>query len=215
MTGEDTFVKWLLEGDPAVRWQVQRDLLGEPEAIWQAERRRTLETGWVSELLARQRTDGEWPAGRWTASTWTLLLLVACGVPERHPSATAPVERLLGRFMPMGGEVDGAFLLQRVDLCHLGFWLGLGAYFVGEDPRLPALAEAVLSAQLDDGGWNCHMRNRPSTRHSSSRPSTCSRTCASPADAESSRSRRSKARRRERSSSCSSTGSIARTGPAR
>jgi hypothetical protein len=33
--------------------------------------------------------------------------------------------------------------------------------------RLPPLGHAVLSAQLDDGGWNCHVRNRPSTRHSS------------------------------------------------
>ncbi len=69
--------------------------------------------------------------------------------------------------MPPGEAVDGAFLLKRVDLCHLGFWLGLGAHFMGEDPRLPPLGEAVLSAQLDDGGWNCHVRNRPATRHSS------------------------------------------------
>jgi hypothetical protein len=98
---------------------------------------------------------------------WTLLLLVACGLPAGHPSARAPVEGLLGRFMPAGTDVDGAFLLKRVDLCHLGFWLGLGAYFLSGDARLVPLGEAVLAAQLDDGGWNCHMRNRPSTRHSS------------------------------------------------
>ena len=69
--------------------------------------------------------------------------------------------------MPRGEEVDGAFLLRRVDLCHLGFWVGLGAYFLDGDPRVGPLAEAVLGAQLDDGGWNCHVRNRPATRHSS------------------------------------------------
>jgi hypothetical protein len=111
--------------------------------------------------------DGEWPKGRWTASTWTLLLLVACGLPEGHESARAPLERLLGRFMPPGEDVDRAFLLKRVDLCHLGFWLGLGAYFLPGDARLPPLAEAVLSAQFEDGGWNCHMRNYPERRHSS------------------------------------------------
>jgi hypothetical protein len=74
---------------------------------------------------------------------------------------------LLGRFMPRGEEVDGAFLLRRVDLCHLGFWTGFGAYFLDGDPRIGPLAEAVLGAQLQDGGWNCHVRNRPSTRHSS------------------------------------------------
>jgi hypothetical protein len=69
--------------------------------------------------------------------------------------------------MPPGEDVDGAFLLKRVDLCHLGFWLGLGAYFLDGDPRLGPLGQPVLGAQLDDGGWNCQVRNRPATRHSS------------------------------------------------
>jgi hypothetical protein len=160
-------VDWLLDGDPAIRWQVMRDLLDEPASTWQAERQRVVETGWVADLLGHQGPDGEWPKGRWTASVWTLLLLVACGLPESHPAARAPVERLLERFMPAGEPVEGAFLLRRVDLCHLGFWLGLGAHFLGDDPRLAPLGEAVLSAQYEDGGWNCQMRNYPERRHSS------------------------------------------------
>jgi hypothetical protein len=167
VTSDGPVIEWLLAGDAAIRWQVLRDLLDEPAEIWQAERRRTVESGWVADLLACQGSDGDWPKGRWTDSVWTLLLLVACGVPEGHPSARAPVERLLGRFMPEGSEVDRAFLLRRVDLCHLGFWLGLGAHFLDGDSRLEPLGEAVLGAQLDDGGWNCHLRNRPSTRHGS------------------------------------------------
>jgi hypothetical protein len=167
LSRDDPVVDWLLDGDPAVRWQVMRDLLDEPADVWEAERRRTAETGWAAELLAHQAPDGEWPKGRWTASTWTLLLLVALGLPEDHASAHAPVERLLARFLTPGEDVDGPFLLRRVDLCHLGFWLGLGAYFLGPDPRLPALGEAVISAQLEDGGWNCQIRNYPDRRHSS------------------------------------------------
>ncbi len=157
----------MLEGDPAIRWQVLRDLLDAPAADWEQERQRTLETGWVAGLLRRQGADGEWPKGRWTASTWTLLLLVACGIPEDHPAARPPLERLLDRFVPPGEEVDGAYLLKRVDLCHLGFWLGLGAHFLPEDPRLPPLGAAVLGAQFADGGWNCHLRNYPDRTHSS------------------------------------------------
>lgn len=164
---EQSVIDWLLEGDPAIRWQVMRDLLDAPVAAWEQERRRTLETGWVAELLGQQGPDGEWPQGRWTASTWTLLSLVACGVPESHPAARVPLEGLLDRFIPRNAAVDGAYLLKRVDLCHLGFWLGLGAYFLNEDPRLPGLGEAVLSAQFADGGWNCHMRNYPNRTHSS------------------------------------------------
>jgi hypothetical protein len=164
---DDGVVEWLLEGDPAIRWQVMRDLLDAPAEEWEAERARTVETGWVAALLGHQGRDGEWPAGRWTASTWTLLLLVACGLPEGHSSAGPPLERLLGRFLPDGEETDPAYLLGRVDLCHLGFWLGLGAYFTPGDARLRPLADAVLSAQYDDGGWNCQMRNYPERRHSS------------------------------------------------
>jgi hypothetical protein len=163
----DPVVEWLLDGDPAIRWQVMRDLLDAPEKAWQEERRRTQRHGWVAALLARQGTDGGWPKGRWTDSVWTLLLLVACGVPEDHPAARRPLERLLGRFMPAGEDVDGAFLLKRVDLCHLGFWLGLGAHFLDGDPRLARLGRAVLSAQFEDGGWNCQMRTYPERRHSS------------------------------------------------
>jgi hypothetical protein len=167
MSHEDSVIEWLLAGDPAVRWQVMRDLLDDPAETWEAERRRAANRGWIAQLLERRGPDGEWPQGRWTASTWTLLLLVACGLPEGHPAGRKPVERLLDRFMPTGEEVDQAFLLKRVDLCHLGFWLGLGAHFLDDDPRLPPVGEAVLSAQFEDGGWNCHMRNHPQTHHSS------------------------------------------------
>jgi len=162
-----TVVEWLLEGDPSIRWQVMRDLLDAPVPEWQAERSRTLETGWVAELLSFQGPDGEWPKGRWGASTWTLLLLVALGIPERHPSARAPLEGLFDRFLPKGADTDPAYLLKRVDLCHLGFWLGLGAHFLPEDERLGPLGEAVLAAQYADGGWNCQMRNYPERTHSS------------------------------------------------
>ena len=164
---DEVVIEWLLEGDPAVRWQVMRDLLGAPAADWERERARTVGTGWVAEMLARQGADGEWPSGRWTASTWTLLLLVACGIPPRHAAGEKPVQRLLGRHFPQGEKTEPEYLLRRVDLCHLGFWLGLGAHFVPRDERLRPLAAAVLSAQYADGGWNCQIRNYPERKHSS------------------------------------------------
>ena len=100
MTSEESVVDWLLEGDPAIRWQVMRDLLDEPSETWERERRRTLKSGWVAELLAYRGTDGEWPAGRWTDSVWTLLLLIALGIPEDHPAGRAPIERHLDKFVP-------------------------------------------------------------------------------------------------------------------
>ncbi len=165
MTPDSSVTTWLLAGDPVIRWQVMRDLLDEPAETWEAERRRTAEGGWVAGMLERQAPDGSWPKGRWTDVPWALLLLRECGLPEDHTSARASVDGVLARYMPAG--VDAAYLLKRMDLCHLGFGLGLGAYFLNGDARLTPLGAAVLEAQLDDGGWNCRIRPRPDTRHSS------------------------------------------------
>lgn len=45
---------WLLDGDPAIRWQVQRDLLNAKPTTWQRERNKVAEEGWGARLLARQ-----------------------------------------------------------------------------------------------------------------------------------------------------------------
>jgi hypothetical protein len=164
---DDPVVSWLLEGDPSIRWQVMRDLLDEPPDVWKNEQRRTVQTGWVAQLLGLQAPDGSWPKGRWTDSPWTPLLLMALGLPEDRPAPWSPKEGLLDRLMPPGQPVERKVLLTRMDLCHVGFWLGLGATYAAGDPRLAPMAETVMSVQLGDGGWNCHIRNRPSTTHSS------------------------------------------------
>src|ERR1700682_188382 len=52
-------LKWLLDSDPAIRWQVMRDLTGEaPDAI-AAERSRVATEGWGAQLLALQSPAGE------------------------------------------------------------------------------------------------------------------------------------------------------------
>src|SRR5277367_5482884 len=53
-------LKWLLDSDPAIRWQVMRDLTGEaPDAI-AAERSRVATEGWGAQLLALQSPAGSW-----------------------------------------------------------------------------------------------------------------------------------------------------------
>ena len=39
-------VEWLLDSDPAIRWQVMRDLTGEPDEVVAAERARVESEGW-------------------------------------------------------------------------------------------------------------------------------------------------------------------------
>ena len=55
-------ISWLLEGDPSIRWQVQRDLLNSTPAKYEAERRKIAKEGWGTRLLALQ--DSRWTLGR-------------------------------------------------------------------------------------------------------------------------------------------------------
>ena len=55
-----TVVDWLLDSDPSIRWQVMRDLTGEPVEAVAAERSRVSTEGWGARLLALQGEDGQW-----------------------------------------------------------------------------------------------------------------------------------------------------------
>jgi transcriptional regulator with XRE-family HTH domain len=52
--------EWLLDSDPSIRWQVMRDLTGEPDEVVAAERSRVASEGWGARLLALQGPDGQW-----------------------------------------------------------------------------------------------------------------------------------------------------------
>ena len=56
-------LEWLLDSDPAIRWQVLRDLVGAPPDIVAAERARVATEGWGARLLALQGADGQWAGG--------------------------------------------------------------------------------------------------------------------------------------------------------
>src|SRR5439155_5517228 len=53
-------LKWLLDSDPAIRWQVMRDLTYEAPNAIADERSRVATEGWGGQLLARQSRTGNW-----------------------------------------------------------------------------------------------------------------------------------------------------------
>src|SRR5580692_3153770 len=62
ITAMDT-IEWLLDSDPAIRWQVLRDLVHSPAEVVAAERARVATEGWGARLLALQGEDGQWAGG--------------------------------------------------------------------------------------------------------------------------------------------------------
>ena len=99
MSARDSVIDWLMDGDPVIRWQTMRDLIGEREEAWQAERQHTVQDGWGARFLEQLRQDGTWPVGRWTDSVWTLLTLIECGLPPDHPPLHDAAQFFLDRHL--------------------------------------------------------------------------------------------------------------------
>jgi hypothetical protein len=56
-------IEWLLDSDPAIRWQVMRDLTDAPADQVAAERAKIATEGWGAQILAAQDPDGRWAGG--------------------------------------------------------------------------------------------------------------------------------------------------------
>src|SRR5437762_680336 len=89
---------WLLDSDPAIRWQVLRDLVQAPADEVAAERARVAIEGWGARLLDLQDGNGQWAGGAcfpadgwpdrsqgqpWTSTLPTLQLLWDFGIDPR------------------------------------------------------------------------------------------------------------------------------------
>lgn len=162
-------VDWLLAGDPAIRWQTQRDLLGAEPEVWQRERRAVADSGWGARVLREQAPDGRWGGGiytpKWTSTTYSLILLRRLGLEPGHPAAARGCEILLARGDSIDGGIDLSAGLDRSETCVTGFLLALVSYFGLVSPRTNEIIDYLLREQMPDGGWNC-LRYRGAT-HSS------------------------------------------------
>jgi hypothetical protein len=157
---EDRAIAWLMEGDPAVRWQVMRDLLHEPERRWQRERRRVATIGWGRRLLDRQRPDGNWGRGlyqpKWTCTTYTMQLLRQLGLPPGTPAARRACALYLDEGVGPDGGVNFWRPRRRVgEACVTGMILAQLSWFGIDDDRVERLVAYLLREQMPDGGWNC------------------------------------------------------------
>lgn len=88
---------WLLDSDPAIRWQAMRDLTDASPTALAAERARVAHEGLGAEILAAQGTDGAWhkdDAPDWLPTLFTLQLLRATGVDRTDPAVRSAIARL-------------------------------------------------------------------------------------------------------------------------
>jgi hypothetical protein len=154
MTVED----WLLDSDPAIRWQVMRDLTDEPAATVAAERARIAREGWGARLLSLQDEDGQWGGGTYmplyTSTSFTLMLLREMGLDPDSDEARRAVT--LVRRNSRWDHAGQPFFEGEVEPCINGMAVAIGAYF-GED--VGGIVERLVGEQMADGGWNCEQEN--------------------------------------------------------
>lgn len=177
MTQSDPVIAWLLDSDPAIRWQVMRDLIDAPEAEWIAERAKVETEGWGARLLACQDEDGQWAGGAflpagfdprewreqgqpWTATCFCLSQLREFGLAPSSERARRTVASI--RASARWEEGGQPYWEGEVEECINGRTVAEGAYF-GVD--VSSIVERLTGERLDDGGWNCE-RARGSLRSS-------------------------------------------------
>jgi hypothetical protein len=161
-------IDWLLDGDPAIRWQVLRDLGNASPDDVAAERARVEHDGWGARLLALEGPDGLWEGGAcfpasdtggepgqpWTATMHTLQTLQRFGLDP----ASEPARRAIALVAENGRweHAGQRYFDGEVEPCINGRTIETGAYF-GVD--VAAIVKRILGERLDDGGWNCEVEN--------------------------------------------------------
>jgi hypothetical protein len=177
MTTDARVLDWLLDSDPALRWQVERDLAGAGPEVWEETRSRVAREGFGARLLAEQDDDGQWAGGAffpagffgsaeaeqagqpWVGTTWVLKDLREWGLDPATLEGTADKLAANSRWeyddLPYwGGEVD---------VCINSYTLATGAW-LGAD--VSGLAAWFPAHRLSDGGWNCEAEEGDSVRSS-------------------------------------------------
>src|SRR6059036_1665448 len=161
---KSSVIRWLLDSDPSIRWQVLRDLTDAPAGEVGAERARVATEGAGARLLALQAHDGRWGSAAWNrgwdSTMHVLSLLREMGLDPASDAARRAVGLVRDRVTWQGcgpQECDlNPFFAGEVEPCINGQVAASGAYF-GQDVR--RIVDRLLGEQLPDGGWNCEAAN--------------------------------------------------------
>ena len=150
---------WLLDADPAIRWQALRDLTDAPADVVAAEQARVATEGWGGQILAAQDPDGRWGAGtffpRGIGTFDTLHLLVLLGIDPASPELQRAIEPVHDAAR-WDYDASLRFFDGEVEPCINGRVVAIGATF---ERDVRGIVDRLLGEQMDDGGWNCEREN--------------------------------------------------------
>ncbi len=148
-------INWLLEGDPSIKFQVYRDLLGEFRPKLQA---KISSEGWGAKLLSLQNPNGHWGKAfyqpKWTSTHYTLLDLKNLNISPTVKSIKNVLNSVLQKEMKHGYTKKYEMSVNK-DICINGMVLNYASYFQSDLNLLKPLVDYLIGNQMQDGGFNC------------------------------------------------------------
>jgi hypothetical protein len=160
-------INWLLEGDVAIQYQVQQDLLGSEKPLL---RKSIASEGWGAKFLGFRKKEGHWGRGfyqpKWISSHYTILDLKNLGISPGHPDIIESVLVILRDQIGGDGGINPSATIKQSDVCINGMFLNYACYFKVEGEALRSIVDFILEQHMPDGGFNCRA-NRQGAIHSS------------------------------------------------
>ena len=163
----DEIIKWLLEGDVSIQYQVKRELL----SIEREDLRNRIEIeGWGVDFLVRRRKDGNWGRKfyqpKWTSTHYTLLDLRNLYISPDNFLIRESVDMIASGEKGNDGGINPSDTIQNSDVCLNGMFLNYASYFRTDEKKLKSIIDFILTQCMADGGFNCRS-NRSGAKHSS------------------------------------------------
>jgi len=168
-----SLIEWLLDSDISIQYQVYRDLL----MVEKLELKERIEKeGWGAKLLSLRKNNGHWGLKfyqpKWTSSHYTLLDLKNLFILNKNKEISFTINKILQEDIGSDGGINPAKSLLKSDVCINGMFLNYAAYFKTKEEDLKTVVDFILSQQMKDGGFNCHL-NRIGATHSSLHTTIC------------------------------------------
>lgn len=164
---DNEIIKWFLEGDVSIQYQVHRDLLDSEQNLL---RQSIGAEGWAADFLSRRLENGHWGRGfyqpKWTSTHYTLLDLKNLSISPNNPEIKQTLYMIFKNEKGQDGGINPSGTIKNSDVCLNGMVLNYSSYFGVNETELKSIVDFLISQQMKDGGFNCHS-NRKGAVHSS------------------------------------------------
>ena len=158
---ENEIIEWLLQGDVAVQYQVQRDLFGSDQRELQE---RIAREGWGMRFLSLRKRDGHWGCGfyqpKWISTHYTILDLKNLGISTDNEEIRETLSNITQKLKGPDGGIYPIGTDKKSDVCINGMFLNYASYFGMDENELCSVVDFLIEEHMPDGGFNCHSNTK-------------------------------------------------------